>query len=106
MNLNQLSRQGDELRDKVARAEDFRSITQWLSSAAVYLEVRHKNLKETASFITEKDKFKALVLDQEKYSLDLFDSLCGTLKAIEVLEEMQILEQTSSKPGARNWNDF
>ncbi|MDO3409319.1 hypothetical protein QWJ34_06055 [Saccharibacillus sp. CPCC 101409] len=106
MNLNALSREGEELRDKVASAEDFRRITQWLSTAAVYLEARHKNLKETASFIAEKDKFKAQVLNEEKYSLLLFDSLLGTLKAIEMLEEMQTKEQTSAKTGARNWNDF
>ncbi|WP_172194210.1 hypothetical protein [Saccharibacillus qingshengii] len=106
MQLNPLTRQGEEIREKVANAEDFRSITLWLSSAAVYLEARHKNLKETASFIAEKDKFKHLVMDKNEYSLLLFDSLYGTLKAIEMLEDMQSSERSQSSQGARNWNDF
>lgn len=106
MQLNQLTRQGEELRNKVEKAEDFRNITLWLSSAAVYLEARHKSLKETASFIAEKDKFKSLVLDKEEYSIHLFDSLIGTLKAIEMLEDMQSQKQSETSRGARNWNDF
>lgn len=106
MQLNQLTRQGDELREKVANKDDFRTITLWLSSAAVYLEARHKNLKETASFIEEKDRFKTLVMEKDEYSLHLFDSLYGTLKAIEMLEDMQLRERSETSRGARNWNDF
>jgi|GEM_PF-4733019 len=106
MQLNQLTRQGEELREKVANKDDFRAITLWLSSAAVYLEARHKNLKETASFIAEKDRFKALVMEKDEYSLHLFDSLYGTLKAIEMLEDMQLRERSETTRGARNWNDF
>ncbi|NGZ73949.1 hypothetical protein [Saccharibacillus alkalitolerans] len=106
MQLNQLTRQGEELREKAANGEDFRSITLWLSSAAVYLEARHKTLKETASFIAEKDKFKSLVMEKGEYSLHLFDSLFGTLKAIEMLEDMQARERSESNRGTRNWNDF
>ena len=106
MQLTQLTSQGEKLRDSVQKGEDFRSITQWLSSAAVYLEARHKNLKESASFFSEKDKFKTLVLDKNEYSIHLFDSLMGTLKAIEMLEDMQSNERNESSRGARNWNDF
>ncbi|GGN96210.1 hypothetical protein [Saccharibacillus kuerlensis] len=106
MQLNQLTRQGEEIRDKVANSSDFRSITLWLSSASVYLETRHKSLKETASFLAEKDRFKALVLEKDEYSLLLFDSLLGTLKAIEMLEDLQAGERNESSRGTRNWNDF
>ncbi|QDH19817.1 hypothetical protein [Saccharibacillus brassicae] len=89
MSLDTLIEQSEIIKRNVSDKENFSAITEWLSSAQVYLETKHSSLKETEFFIRDKERFKALILEEKKYSIEYFDSLVGTLKGVKIAEKIQ-----------------
>lgn len=107
MDTNNLVERIDVIRTHVQREGSNAEIFDWLSDCQVYLENQHKGHEYTKQFIIEKENFKSAIISFQSYSLDSFDSLASTIRAVKKSEDaksegIKRMSQTISNGNRRN----